>query len=381
MQFKIPLSVPNLRGRELEYLTECVDGEWVSTGGPYITEFEEKLAGVVGAADAVACQSGTAGLHLAMLQLGVLPGDEVLVPTLTFIASANPVRYCGAQPVFMDCDDSLCLDPIKLRSFCEEQCEVRDGQLFNKSSGRRIAALEVVHVFGNMADMESIVDIAEEFGLPLLEDACEALCTKFDSGRYDGRYAGTIGDIGVFSFNGNKIMTTGGGGMIVAKDVTALAHMRFLSTQAKTDPVRFVHDEIGYNYRLTNMQAALGVAQLEQMPEFLATKKRNYELYQREGIPLLPFRKGISPNYWFYSYMTETAKNRDELMASLGDRGIQTRPIWALMHTLKPYAGNEAYSIERASYYFDHVLNLPCSTNLSTEEVSEVANAIKELVK
>ena len=378
MDFKIPLSVPNLRGRELEYLTECVAGEWVSTGGPYITQFEGELAARVGAVSAVACQSGTAGLHLALLELGVKEGDAVLAPALTFIASVNPIRYCGAHPIFLDCDDSLCLDPDKLRDFCESECEKRGGALYEKASGRRIAAIEVVHVFGNLADMEAICDIAAEFSLPVLEDACEALCTRCDEGRYAGKYAGTIGDIGVYSFNGNKIMTTGGGGMIVARDDKKLAHIRFLSTQAKTDPVRFVHDEIGYNYRLTNLQAAVGCAQLEQMDGFLGVKKRNYELYKALGIELLPFREGTSPNYWFYSYMTGSLERRDALMASLAERGIQTRPIWALINSLKPYLGERAYKIEKACNYFDNVLNLPCSTNLSEDGVREVARALKE---
>lgn len=378
MDFKIPLSVPNLRGRELEYLTECVAGEWVSTGGPYITQFENEIAARVGASGAVACQSGTAGLHLALLELGVREGDAVLVPALTFIASVNPIRYCGAHPIFLDCDDSLCLDPAKLLSFCENECEKRGGALYEKATGRRVAALEVVHVFGNLADMQAICGIAAEFSLPVLEDACEALCSRYDEGRYAGRYAGTIGDIGVFSFNGNKIMTTGGGGMIVAREQKKLDHMRFLSTQAKTDPVRFVHDEVGYNYRLTNLQAAVGCAQAERMNDFLATKKRNYELYKAEGIDLLPFREGTGPNYWFYSYMTGSRGRRDALMAALGERGIQTRPIWALINSLKPYLDERSYEIEKAEYYFDNVLNLPCSTNLTEDGVRAVARAIKE---
>ncbi len=378
MDFKIPLSVPNLRGRELEYLTECVAGEWVSTGGPYITQFENEIAARVGASGAVACQSGTAGLHLALLELGVREGDAVLVPALTFIASVNPIRYCGAHPVFLDCDDSLCLDPVKLRDFCENECEKRGGALYEKATGRRIAALEVVHIFGNLADMQAICDIAAEFSLPVLEDACEALCSRYDEGRYEGRYAGTIGDIGVYSFNGNKIMTTGGGGMIVAREQKKLDHMRFLSTQAKTDPVRFVHDEVGYNYRLTNLQAAVGCAQAERMDDFLATKKRNYELYKAEGIDLLPFREGTSPNYWFYSYMTGSKERRDALMAALGERGIQTRPIWALINSLNPYLDERSYKIEKAEHYFDNVLNLPCSTNLDEDGVRAVARAIKE---
>ena len=379
MDVKIPLSVPNIRGKELEYLTVCVDGEWVSSGGPYIVDFENNIAKTVGAKNgAVACQSGTAGLHLAMLELGVGEGDAVLVPTLTFIASANPIRYCGAHPIFMDCDDSLCMDPVKLERFLACECELRDGVLYEKQRGLRIAAIEPVHIFGNLADVASICAIAAKYNVPVLEDACEAVCSRFETGELAGRYAGTIGDIGVYSFNGNKILTTGGGGMVVAKDAKRLEHIRHLSTQAKADTVRFVHDEIGYNYRLTNLQAAVGVAQLERIDEFIEIKKRNYDLYNELGVKLLPFREGTRPNYWFYAFMTAGLDEREALMKFLADRGIQTRPIWALMHSLAPYKDERAFEIERAQYYYERVLNLPCSTNLTTEQVKEVAAAIGE---
>ncbi|MDO4566043.1 MAG: LegC family aminotransferase [Oscillospiraceae bacterium] len=378
MEVKIPLSVPNLRGRELELLGECVSGEWVSTAGPYISELESALASYVGAKRAVACQSGTAGLHLALLEAGVKPGEAVIVPALSFIASANPTVYCGAHPIFMDCDDSLCLDPLKLREFCERECERRAGGLYESLSGRRIAAIEAVHIFGNLADMDAISKTAADFSLPLIEDACEALGSRWESGPLSGRYAGTVGDIGVYSFNGNKIITTGGGGMIVARDIEKLEHMRFLSTQAKADTVRFIHEEIGYNYRLTNLQAAVGIAQLERLEEFIETKKRNYELYLAEGVELLPFREGTRPNYWFYSHPTGSLERREKLMAALAERGIQTRPIWALLNTLKPYRGERAYKIERAPRWQESVLNLPCSTNLTAEVVRECARALRE---
>ncbi len=379
MSHFIPLSVPNLRGNELKYLTTAVEEEWVSTGGPYIRQFEQQLALFTGVEDAVACQSGTAGLHLALMELGVQRDEAVLVPTLTFIASVNPVHYIGAHPIFMDCDDSLCIDPIKLREFCENECEKRDGALYEKASGRRIRVVVVVHVFGNLADMEAINDIARDYGLLVLEDACEALGSRWCEGRYEGRHAGTVGDAGVFSFNGNKIVTTGGGGMIICSNPARLEHMRFVSTQAKKDPMRFIHEEVGYNYRLTNVQAALGVAQMEQMPTFLATKKTNYLLYKGEGVELLPFREGVEPNYWFYSYMA--GNKRDYLIEELGKREIQTRPVWALIHSLKPYENERAYKIERAQYYWENIVNLPCSTNLSADDVREVAAAIKEIMR
>ncbi|MEA4911264.1 MAG: LegC family aminotransferase [Oscillospiraceae bacterium] len=375
----IPLSVPNLHGKELEYLTEAVETEWVSTGGPYITQFEKNVAAFVGASEAVACQSGTAGLHLALLESGIERGDIVITPDLTFIATTNPIHYCGGEPVFMDCDDTLCIDPAKVRRYCEQECHEENGALYDNASGRRVRALMATHIFGNLCDMERLVDIAEEFHLFLIEDAAEALGSFWNEGRYAGKHAGTVGEIGIFSFNGNKIMTTGGGGMIIARDKTKLEHMRYLSTQSKNDTLRFVHDEVGYNYRLTNVQAALGIAQFEQMPQFLATKKRNWQAYNDNGVPLLPFRSDISPNYWFYSYVSDD--RRDELIAGLAKRNIQSRPVWELMHRLKPYADCRAFEIERAAYYHQNIVNLPCSTNLTGEDVKIVCAAVKEILR
>lgn len=376
----IPLSVPNLRGNEQKYMDEAIRDEWVSTAGPYIKTMEEQVAQYTGVQEAVACQSGTAGLHLALMELGVTCEDIVLVPTLTFIATVNPVSYIGATPVFMDCDDTLCIDPQKLRDYCAQECELRDGALYDKQYDKRVRCVVPVHVFGNLADMDAIMEIAETYHLMVLEDACESLGSRFEAGRFAVRHSGTIGDIGVFSFNGNKIITTGGGGMIVSRHPEMLAHMRFLSQQAKTDPFRFVHDEVGYNYRMTNIQAALGVAQMEQLPGFVQIKNDNYAAYLQEGVPLLPFREDIRPNRWFYAYLAPDAQARDRLMAELEKRGIQTRPIWQLMHRLKPYAGCKTYRIEKAPWYHDRVVNLPCSTNLTREQIHRVAAAIREIM-
>lgn len=375
MEKFIGLSVPNLKGNELKYVTKAIETEWVSTAGPYITEFEQKIAEYLKVDEAVACQSGTSGLHLALLACGVQPGERVLVPTLTFVAAVNPVRYIHAQPIFMDCDDSLTMDPIKLRCFCEKECERKPDGLYEKQSGKRIRAIVVVHVFGNMADMEQIMEIAQRYHLKVIEDATEALGTYYTAGKFEGRFAGTIGDVGVYSFNGNKIITTGGGGMIVANGKGMLKHMRHLSTQAKADTLYFDHDEIGYNYRMGNVQAAIGIAQLEQLEQFIAVKQDNYRAYQTNGINLLPFQKYCRSNQWFYSYLT---KRRDLLLQKLQEKNIQTRPIWKLIHTLKPYRDCRVYKIEKAYYYYKHVLNIPCSTNLTTEEVTYVSDRIRE---
>ncbi len=374
MNQSIPLSVPNLKGKELEYITEAIESEWVSTAGLYITKFEKELAKYVGAIDGVACQSGTAGLHLALLALGVKPGEEVIVPTLTFVAAVNPVKYIGAEPVFMDCDDGLTMDGVKLERFCEEECQFDEGVLIHCKTQKKITAIVVVHVFGNTADMEKIMNVAQKYNLHVIEDATEALGTYWTDGLYKGKYAGTIGDIGVYSFNGNKIITTGGGGMIVSNDKNYLDYCRYLSTQAKDDLIYFDHNEVGYNYRMTNVQASIGLAQLEQLEEFIQTKERNYKCYKRLGIDLMEFRNNIRPNYWFYSY---TTRDRDRLLQYLDDKKIQTRPIWKLIHMLKPYGNSQSYQIEKALYYYNHILNLPCSSNLTQDEVKTVSEAIQ----
>ncbi|MBE6059803.1 MAG: LegC family aminotransferase [Clostridium sulfidigenes] len=383
----IPLSVPNLKGNELKYVVDAVEKEWVSTGGAYINEFEDSIAKYLNVESAVACQSGTAGIHLSLILSGVDAGDEVIVPTLTFVAAVNPVRYIGAEPIFMDCDDSLTMDANKLKMFCEEECEFIDGKLINKLNRNHIKAIIVVHVFGNSVNIEMIMDIAQKYNLKVIEDATEALGTKFISGKYIGKYAGTIGDFGVYSFNGNKIITTGGGGMMVSNHPELLAKGKYLSTQAKDDELYYIHDEIGYNYRMTNLQAALGVAQLEQLDKFIEIKKKNYELYNNglkntKGLTMLDFNKNIQPNYWFYSLLI----NNDiyplkvkEIIPYLKEKNIQVRPIWNLIHTQKPYRESRAYKIDRANYYLENVINIPCSSNLTEEEVNYVINVLNSI--
>ena len=380
----IPLSIPNLKGNELKYVTHAVETEWVSTGGPYINEFEEKIAEYAKCKGAVSCQNGTAGLHTALIVCDVTKDDEVIVPTLTFIAAVNPVRYVGAEPIFMDCDDSLTMDVDKLRTFCENECVFQNNKLMNKTTKKHIKAVLLVHVFGNIADMESIMEIAHTFNLKVIEDATEAIGTYYISGKYKGKHAGTIGDIGVYSFNGNKIMTTGGGGMIVSNNEDLLSRAKHLTTQAKSDELYYTHDEIGFNYRMTNLQAALGLAQLEQLEDFIITKKRNYDYYKKElndvdGLRILDFKEDIRPNYWFYGlYIKDSFKlNRDELISYLASHKIQTRPIWGLINEQGPYLNALGYEIEKAKDYLKHVVNIPCSSNLSVEDVFIVIDCLK----
>lgn len=381
----IPLSVPNLSLDIMENIKETIETGWVSTGGRFITEFEEKTAKYVGVKRAVSCQSGTAGLHLALKVLGIEPEDEVIVPTVTFIAAVNPVKYMGAEPIFMDCDDTLDMDMDKLEEFLENECDFIDGKIINKKTKRQIKAITIVHVFGNPANMEKLMRIKEKYNLKVIEDSTEALGSYYLEGKYKGKYCGTIGDIGVYSFNANKIITTGGGGMVVSNNQELLDKVAYLAVQAKTDPLYFVHDEVGYNYRMTNIQAAFGTDQIDKLESFIETKIRNYNLYKKgieniEGLTLLPFREDTRSNHWFYSVIVDKDKygiDRDELLRKLNNDSIQTRPLWSLIHKQKPYLNNQSYKIEKAEFYEKNLINIPCSSNLSEEEVGVVVEKLQ----
>ena len=383
----IPLSVPNFGPREAELAGEAITSGWVSTSGGKVTEFEQALADYVHMPRAVACNAGSSALHLAAMAAGITRGDEVIVPTLTFIAAVNPLtRYVGAEPIFIGCDDSLCIDPDAVEAFCAEHCELRGGKLYNKATGAHVKALEVVHVFGNLGDMERLTEIAEKYHLILIEDATEALGSRFTAGKFAGKFAGTVGDIGCYSFNGNKIITTGAGGAVVSNHPDWAEHAKHLSTQAKTDLLQFLHDEVGYNYRMTNVQACLGIAQLERLEEFIAHKKALYDHYVEKldgvkGLRILPFREDCTrSNHWFFSlYVKDFALDRDETIEKLQAQGIQTRPVWALIHEQADYPRNEAYALDKALDYRKYIVNLPCSTNLSMEDCDRVIDAVLAL--
>lgn len=381
----IPLSVPNFEGNEVKYASDAVSQGWVSTGGAYVSKIEEMLSEYT-SSYAVACQSGTSAIHMALYDIGISHGDMVLVPTLTFIAAVNPVAYVGAEPVFMDCDDSLCIDPEKINEFCSSECEYDGQNLIHTKSGKKIKAIIVVHVFGNLADMEKIMDIASKYNLYVIEDATEALGSRFEYGKYKGRMAGTIGNYGALSFNGNKIITTGGGGAILSTDKDRALHIKYLSTQAKDDPHFYVHNEIGFNFRMTNVQAAIGCAQMEELEEFIKRKNDNYNYYKEllkdfDFGYLLPFRDRIRSNKWFYSLVIDIAMctlNIKHYIDCLAKEGIETRPIWGLIGEQKPYKESISYKIEQAKYYSERIINLPCSTNLTKTQIEVTVEKLKK---
>lgn len=383
----IPLSIPNFEGNERKYVDDAIDQGWVSTGGAYITKLEKDMAAFLHTHNVAACQSGTSALHISLVEADVKPGDVVLVPPLTFIAAVNPVKYQFAKPVFIDCDDSFCMDPVKLRDFCESECEFDGEKLMYK--GSIVKALVVVHVFGNMADMVSILETARKYNVKVIEDATEALGTKYTEGLLEGKYAGTIGDFGCYSFNGNKIITTGGGGAITASTSEEVDHIRYLSTQAKNDTHYYIHNEVGYNYRMTNVQAALGVAQMEELEEFISRKQINYEIYKKlfEGFELgkiIGFREGTSSNKWFYSLEIDKDKvhaTMREIITSLQEKGIETRAIWGLINEQVPYLGDDTYKLEKAPYYAARILNLPSSTNIMKDDIEYVVEQVKKVLE
>lgn len=385
----IPLSVPNFGKTEADYAMEAITSGWVSTSGGKVTEFENALAAYLNMPRAVAVNAGSSALHMAAIVAGIGRGDEVIVPTLTFIAAVNPLtRYVGAEPIFIGCDDRLCIDADGVEAFCRDRCTLREDGLYNNATGAHVKALAVVHVFGNLADMERLVALAERYKLILIEDATEALGSYYTAGPFAGKFAGTIGDIGCYSFNGNKIITTGAGGALVSNHADWAEHAKHLSTQAKADLLNFVHDEIGYNYRMTNVQACLGLAQLERLEGFIATKKALYDQYAagldgKRGLKLLPFADADSrPNRWFFSLDlrgAETTLNRAAFIDALQAAGIQTRPIWALIHEQADYTKNEAYALDKALEYREHIVNLPCSTNLSAADCARVIDAVLAL--
>jgi aminotransferase in exopolysaccharide biosynthesis len=381
---RIPLSVPQIAGNEWSYTKDCLDSGWVA-GGPYISRFEQSLAELTGSPHVIACQSGTAALHVALLVHGVGAGDAVIVPAVTFIATVNAVAYTGACPVFVDCDDHLNMDPAGVADYLSRGCDRTDGRLVDRVTGLTVRAIMPVHVFGMPCDMAALRAIAEVHGLPIIEDAAESLGSSWTDGELAGRHTGTVGAMGALSFNGNKIATCGGGGALLTADEDLAARARHLTTQAKVDTVRFVHDEVGYNYRLTNVAAAMGVAQLEQLAAFIETKRSNRDLYIQElagvpGVRVMDAPDGTAPNWWFYAVLIEPSEagaDWESVMAALVSNGIESRPLWHLNNLQRPYLTAHTWCDERSRYFHDRVLNVPCSSGLGEADVVRVCDAIR----
>lgn len=363
----IALHEPRFDGRELEYVSDCVTSGWVSSVGAYVDRFERELAAYAGARHAVAAVNGTAALHMCLLLSGVEPGDEVLVPALSFVATANAVRYCHAEPHFVEIEDrSLGIDPVALRRHLETVGERRGGALYNRHSGRRLRALVPMHAFGHPVDLDGLLAVAADFGLALVEDAAESL-----GSRYHGRHTGAIAPLGALSFNGNKLLTTGGGGAILTDDPALAERAKHLTTTAK-QPHRwaFVHDEVGYNYRMPNLNAALGCAQLERLPELVARKRRLAAAYAaafagEAGIRFLSEPAGCESNYWLNAILLDDPAQRDAVLERTNASGYMTRPVWTLLCDLPMYRESPRMDLPVARRVEATLVNLPSSPHLA----------------
>jgi perosamine synthetase len=379
----IPLSVPQLSGSEWKYVKDCFDTGWVSSVGAWVDRFERAVADYVGSPHAVATVSGTAAIHTALLVAGVQPDDEVIVPTLTFIAPANAVRYAGAWPVFAAVDARYWqIDVAALAEYLARTYRVEAGGCVNRHTGRRLGALLPVHLLGHPVDLDSLNTLANAYGVPVVEDATESLGAAYRDSRVGS------GRIACFSFNGNKVITTGGGGMIVTTDADMAARARYLTTQAKDDPVEYVHGAVGYNYRLTNVQAAMGVAQLEALPEYLDRKRAIAERYRAAlsgvaGITLPEQAPWARHAWWLYTVLIADAPSgRDSraVLRRLEEQRIQTRPLWQPLHRSPAHAGAASFDVGGAEVIHSHALSLPSSVGLAPADQDRVIEALTEAV-
>ena len=372
----IPLSVPNLGGNEWQYIKECLDTNWVSSVGSYVTKFEQALAEYTGVKYAVATSNGTAALHISLQLAGVERGDLVIIPNITFVATANAVKYTGADTILIDIDaDTWQINLDLLEDFLRNKTQIMNNQLYHIESQRIIKVLIPVHVLGNMCDMDRLMALAEQYCLNVVEDSTEAL-----GSTYKGRHAGAFGLFGTSSFNGNKIITTGGGGMILTNNETLAKKAKHITTQAKADPLEYYHDETGYNYRLVNILAAMGVAQMEQLPNFLLRKKQITALYTKHlqaFSHIIPQKitEDVVANFWLY---TVRMPRQTEILPYFRAHSIEARPFWVPMNRL-PMMKNDVYVSENdvSGEVYTNCVSLPCSTSITDEEVMRVIQLIQ----
>ncbi len=373
----IPLSVPNLNGNEWEYVKDCLDTGWISSVGSYVTRFEDAVANYVGAKYGIAAVNGTAAIHISLHLLGVTWKDYVIIPNITFVATANAVKYTGADPILIDADpDTWQMDLDLLEDFLENDTDVNDdGTRFYKKDKRKIKAILPVHVQGNIGDINRLLAIAQKYSLPIVEDSAEAL-----GSTYKGKHAGTFGKLGCLSFNGNKIISTGGGGVIVTDDEELAKKAKHITTTAKTDPMEYYHDEVGFNYRLVNVLAALGVAQMEQLDGFVQRKQEIGDFYKSElqGIADIGFQKvlpEVNHNNWLFTIQT---KDQKALLSHLNTNKVISRPFWMPMYRLPMY--KDCLYItkdDNCAYIHKTCLAIPCSTNITNEDLEIVVSEIK----
>ncbi len=380
----IPLAMPDLTGNEKKYLDNCIDTTYVSSVGEYVNEFERVVAKATGSKGAVATSSGTTGIHVALTAVGVKYGDLVIVPSFTFIASANAVRHCGADPWLMDISEkNWCLDPELVAAEIEEKCEMRPEGLFHKELNRRVAALMPVYTLGNIPDMKKFRLIADRFNIPLVVDAACAIGASYEDGDF-----GPLADLSILSFNGNKTITCGGGGAVVGCDEDMLEHVRHLSTTARVWP-GYDFDEVGFNYRLTNIQAAVGVAQMERLESFVEKKRmvrgyyeKNLKKLTERGITFFPTTEGSS--CWFSGVVLPNGSDlsvANDICSKLKEHDIEARSFWKPVHLQKPYVHEPVSIVEKTEELWQRIITLPCSTNITMEQLETVKSTVLSLLE
>lgn len=377
----IQLSTPYLSGNEKKYVNECLDTNWISSVGRFVGDFENAFVKYVGAKRAVAVSCGTAGLHLSLIVSGIKQDEEVFVPSLTFIAPVNAIRYTGAWPVFIDSNlTDMGISQEAIEKFIEQNCSFKNNILKNNKTGRRISALIGVHLFGHSCDTDRLSEIAEKYNLTFIEDAAEGIgCI------YKGRHVGNAGKFGCFSFNGNKTLTTGGGGMVVTSDDVLADRIKHLSTQAKKDDFYYVHDETGYNYRMMNIQAAIGLAQLEHLEEMIGRKREIHSEYVKafsdvKGLSVFTAPSDCRSGYWFAVLFLPEGR-RDEFIKYMTEKRIQVRPLWTLNHTQPMYAGCPHGEMTNDDLMYRTGICIPCSAHMDDDDVKRVIITVRNFFK
>ena len=383
----IPLSAPTITGNETKHLGETIKKKWISTYGAYKIRFDKSLSKITKSNFVISVSSGTAALHLALCVLGVKKRQEVIVPSMTFVASINVIKYLDANPVFMDVDNNHNLDVKKTISFLENNTYFKNSSTFNKKSKKKISALILAHMWGNALEFNELVKICKKKNIYIIEDAAEALGTYYSSGLNKNKHVGTIGDIGCLSFNGNKIITTGSGGALLVKKKSLQKKILYLAEQAKNDPIKYIHNEVGFNYRMPNINAAFGCAQLEKLKKFLQKRRQNFLVYRNlinkiPGLSLLEPMGYSKSNHWMNVIIIDRKKiNKTPLYfhKKLFNKKIETRLVWRPNHLQKMYKSNEKYRISLSKKIYDTSLCVPSSSNLKTSEIKKICEIIKQI--
>ena len=384
----ILLHEPTLKGSEIKYLSKCIKTNWVSTSGKFLNILEKKICEFTKSKYAILVNSGTSALHISLLLSNTKPGHEVIVPTVSFIAPINAIKYCNASPVFMDVDDYLNIDIKKTISFLENETIIKNNLTYNKRTKKRISAIIVVHVFGNLVDINPLIKICKKRNIDLIEDGAESFGSYYNNYKKK-KHAGTIGKFGCLSFNGNKIITCGGGGAILTQNKKLAYKARYLVTQAKNDSVYFVHDNVGYNYKMTNLHAAVGTAQINKIKKILVNKKKIFDFYCKQSNSIRGVSMIKSPNYCVSNNWINLLKIDDkiykqsvkQLISFFTKHQIQVRPVWFLNHLQKPYKNSQSYKITNAKKLINKILCLPSSSNLKKSQIQNIFYLLKKKLK